>query len=142
METLEKPLNRLEAAAQLGISLSLVDKLTARGQLVATKIGRRTVYQPQHLRAYLQAQTREAAVPAERDQQPPTRAQRRAARQAVAEFIDALSAGDYARADELIPATAENAVALEACGLVVRALRMSGLGAELWAQLRDQIAAD
>ena len=67
MDTLEANLSRLEAAKALGISVSKVDKDTATGQLVATKIGRRTVYQPQHLRAYLEAQTREATMPANAD---------------------------------------------------------------------------
>lgn len=61
MKTLESNLGRLEAAEVLGISVSKVDKDTASGQLIATKIGRRTVYQPRHLRAYLEAQTREVA---------------------------------------------------------------------------------
>jgi len=71
MTVLERPLTRVEAAEQLGISLSLLDKLTANGQLIPTKIGRRTVYQQQHLRAYLesQAKPREARSVTYRDEQ-------------------------------------------------------------------------
>jgi hypothetical protein len=71
MTVLERPLTRVEAAEQLGISLSLLDKLTATGQLIPTKIGRRTVYQQQHLRAYLesQAQPREAKTVSHPDEQ-------------------------------------------------------------------------
>jgi CRP-like cAMP-binding protein len=64
---------------------------------------------------------------------------RTAAQRKLARFIDAMSKGDHAEADAIIPVTAANADVIEACGLVIRAVRASGRGAELWAQLREQI---
>ena len=75
----------------------------------------------------------------EKNLNPPSPEQRRAAQRRIVGFIDAEVEGDHARADSLIPVSVQNVVALEAAGLLVRALRLSGRGAEIWAQLRDQV---
>lgn len=55
MQADERPLTRNEAAHALGgLSLGTLDKLISSGELVATRIGRRVVIQPQHLREFLE----------------------------------------------------------------------------------------
>ncbi|BBX33939.1 helix-turn-helix transcriptional regulator [Mycolicibacterium mageritense] len=122
-----------EAAAVAGISKRhLEDQISEGNGPAVTRIGRRVLIRDDRLQDWIDQRT-------ETVDRPPTPAQRRAAQRTVADFVDAMAAGDHAQADKLIPVVAGNVLALEAIGIAVRALRPSGRGAELWEQLRTEI---
>lgn len=50
--------SRQQVAQMFGISLRMVDKLRAKGELTPTRIGRRTVYRCSVLERYLDRKTR------------------------------------------------------------------------------------
>lgn len=55
MDTAEIPLSRRDAAKALGgVSLATVDRAISDGELIATRIGRRVLIQPQHIRDFLE----------------------------------------------------------------------------------------
>jgi excisionase family DNA binding protein len=62
METLENALTRQETVEATGLSLRVIDKLIASGELPAAKIGRRVVIQPRHVRELLENNIRETSM--------------------------------------------------------------------------------
>ncbi len=62
METLERALSRHETVSMTGLSLRVIDKLIESGELPASKIGRRVLIQPRHVRELLEKNTRETTV--------------------------------------------------------------------------------
>lgn len=96
METLEGGLTREEVVKLTTLSLGKVDALIASGELPASKVGRRVVIQPRHVRELLEKN----AIRPPRLKDLPTRKAR------VTQGADA-PAGDATQARNVLPVTLE-----------------------------------
>lgn len=93
------------------------------------KLGRRRVWKRSEVMAWLDEQQQD---------RPLRRGDRPAALNDVCDVIEALTVGDYEKADAIIPSTAANARVLEACGIAVRLLRETDRPDERLDQLRRE----
>lgn len=60
-------MSRREAAEVLGLSVGMIDKLIAAEELTTTRLGRRVVIQPKHVREFLEANVRRKSQPGHED---------------------------------------------------------------------------
>jgi hypothetical protein len=116
-----------QTAALLGVHPNTLKNLRRRnaGPRVTVLSDGRIGYRIKDIREWLDSCAENPEVHVTDNGATPTAAQRTAAQRDIIAFIDALAHGDLAAADALIPATAANVVALEAAGLVIRALQLA-----------------
>lgn len=129
--TTPKMLTPVEAAARAGISRRSLDSHIARGTGPdVTRIGRRVLIREDRLAAWIESQTTTAEHASIRDRDRrraalglPTIMDRQEAQQRGRGLVGALLRDDYAAAEAIVPLAADNLLALELAGVLVRLLR-------------------